>query len=545
MSQGIIHNSLITLEVFSTVFSLIVILLNLSISFTLLSGYNSIVDSSSYTIVQNEILNFEIVQDVVFLSPEKNETDCPTNYFPYPLLEIAGINNTCVEYIENEKVLTFEKSCQLEIVYNESEKVIINDIFGLKMCYLTFPKSEFVFYFRNLTDKCEDGDFVCGTPSFALLCLGKTDKILKCPIVDLEIKPTEEFVDFNPLYTIITNISLDNLNSKKSNISIGYLADTDFHDFRISFKLKWKLPTEIPFYEYLFYNTEEEIKNKSKLNITEIFNEYNNNYLNNKNNYFDLNPYAKLKISNMAFSKLDLSPLEFASTYSNLTADSNVVILYSLIDPHYYFTLATNYIMRPNDNCIDNLFLKNSENNSRGFFAVLSDISFNFLRDNITTLNMWILIQTVTFFICAFCYRIPVLSEKINNIYTDLDAKNEKITMVVLKFFIYFSIICKITIIFNIDSKINHKIDFISYIVENSCFANYFDNNIDLVNTYLGTESLTHLWLEQLKNLSSLTNFLYKMDLLKFLTLLEILNEVFSVIVYNLITNFNHKKKTN
>ena len=161
------------------------------------------------------------------------------------------------------------------------------------------------------------------------------------------------------------------------------------------------------------------------------------------------------------------------------------------------------------------------DNNSRGYFSVLSDMNFDFLNYNTQYYFTWSIIEIGMFLLYSFFYRFKIISQQLNEKLKDIDSQTEMVTIVTLKLFYYFSLVMKLIILHNISFSVADKMSFIQELVDRQCFINYEPE-------YYGKSSILHMNLDQFLRETPLLNLVIKTNYAIYLSAMEIVNELIS-----------------
>lgn len=506
---------ILSAEVFTTVFALIVLFWQFILSISINEESKLVQSTRTYQFIINYLIDFEMVSQVKTANLTKGE-DCTNGFLPYKFKTLEGINNVCIEKKEGKSILRFEKECKDKITYDKPR--FMSNIGEIKLCYKTFPKSNYVYTFRSINRRCDDNQMMCGFTNKLTICLNKNEFVENCPAVEIWFYRTTAAVPPN-FYQI----------SEKINEISKFMTFTNFTTSVwpfLSFKMSFESFNDINYYKYrktygYLHNQDSEI----------LFSSYYNDYDGN-DNIFSVNPFYSGKVSDYVDSQLEWKSVKFLQSY-DLTGDPDIIPFYQTLDPNLEIRMSITYLSLPREDCIQHLFIDNLENNSRGYFKVMSDISFKFFNLNLMYYITWNFIQACTLSIYSLIYRINIIKDKINNLLKEADKKYEKITIFTLKLLYYLSLAMKLLILYNLNNYAVDKVSFITYLVEYGCFEKYFplDNR--------GDSSLLHLNLRLFLNEPSLAILANKANLIFNITFVELSNEVVSLIFYAVITVFN------
>jgi hypothetical protein len=509
---NLFNKFLISLEIFQTVFSLFILIWQFFLAVSVSNEGSQILELDSYKYIQNTMIYWEIMGDLKVIPKNRNCTEAEFKMQPYNLLQISGINNTCIENIDGKNYLRFEQGCTEKADFDNLDKVSLDTVGDYKLCYLTSPKENYRYRFVKNVERCNDDEIKCGDYESSIICLQKNNYVTKCPIVEVWFSNINDVLW--PGFYNLTYIKIFNRNLIYAN------ETTSIWPF-LSSKLKIETSSDINYYEF-FKKNARSYNNDSEL----IFKTYNEKY-DYTSDYFDTNPYYDGRVSDFVEEIFDFTSEDFFNWFD--ITPNNTEILYQTLDPSQKLYLRMAYFSLPNFQCISDLFMNENnpdsiENNNRGFFSKMSDVNFDFLNLNLVYYITWSFIQAGTFFIYSILYRVSILSDKINHVLREIDRKSEPVTILTLKLFYYLCLAMKLLIIYHCHSFTKDKYNFIQYLVNNKCFDKYVQRN------ELPDDSLLHLNLRQFLNETPLVRFMVEVQSIFTITYIEIGNEVLSLI---------------
>jgi hypothetical protein len=392
----------------------------------------------------------------------KNE-NCTLGYSPYKLMSINTVGNVCFSNnVNGFPYLEFKKEC-LGQTFALSQELVISSIYDTKICHRELPESHFTYYFKVMTDRCNTNDLECGNTGNAIVCLVQTADVKICPFINLIL--TSETAGKN----ILLKEKVDGINNLYgSNIvtrNIWYL----------SFNINFVTYKNINFYDYLDTLNEPQ-------NITSLYTSYIYDYPTSTN--LELNTFSPDYFSDKVRDGAEYSFYKF---YKIHFTDAPFTLNLNDIDYDLSVKFRGKYITLPNNDCINYYFLNSTnDNNTRGYFAVLSDISFSFMNSAIIQYNTWCLLQLATFVLYFYYFRMKTINDKINNIHNDINMKTEKITTLLLIGFNILVFVLRILLFIIMKNNFDNKLSFIKDLIDKKCFKK-IDNLSEL------PDSLIHL----------------------------------------------------
>lgn len=157
---NVLNKSLISLEVFQTVFSFFILILQFVLAISVNFEGNKILELDSYKYIQNTMIYWEIMQD--FRVIEKSRNCAEFKMQPYSLLTFSGINNTCIKTIDGIKYFRFDLECTDLAKFDNLKKISLDTVGNNKFCYKTSPKENYRYRFVNKVERCNDDEIKCG-----------------------------------------------------------------------------------------------------------------------------------------------------------------------------------------------------------------------------------------------------------------------------------------------------------------------------------------------------------------------------------------------
>jgi hypothetical protein len=503
---GWLKQLILSFEISTTVFSFLVLMFQFALAVSYGDSSDQLIATKSYRFIMDNIINYEIMYNITIVDPpNENSTEkevCLNDSRPYKFKQITAMNNTCIEIRDDTTVLRFDKRCTDIKTFTETKTV--SRLYDKLMCYQTFPKNYFVYYFKPIIDKCNLGDFTCGQTKTMLICLKSRKEIIKCPLIDFSLLKKQEDKD------LVSHI-IGDIPDIGNFVAVKNYTTTN-HPF-LSFKITLETYNEINFYQ--FYDANKEIFS----DVESAFKYYYERYY-GLSDYIELNENFRGTVSNSIDTLHDIEIYTFFKKF-NISESDKMFFLYQTISADKKTHFRISRLSMPTDECIQHFFIEDSNANDRGLFSVLSDLSFDYLNNNMTQYVTWNFIQISAFFVFSFAYRVISLSGKINKTLAIIDKRYEKFTLITLKMFYYVSLTMKYIIIFNVNIIMNKKLEFIKTLTDKKCFAAYsaFDTR----------ESLLHLNLLKLYKEPAFDEMKTKFSLILYLTLIEIANEGMSI----------------
>lgn len=497
-------------EIFQTVASFLILLVQFFLASNFGTEATNILNTSSYKFIYINTLKYQIVSDVVPIDLSKGET-CPPKYLTYYLYQFSGISNVCkIKDSRNSNIyLDLEEDCKDTHSFGKNK--LINNILNYNLCFRAVAKFNYIYTFRNYTNRCDDNQLRCGSLNRNIICLDKNDQVNSCPIVEITNGTSNTIkTGYNKLLSL----------SDKSDQSLFYTNFTTAEKPYISWKIAYQTFNDINFYDY-FDNFNMLFNNMQNLTYLKYLAQFDEADL-----YFSMNPFFKGKQSEY-FKLLHAFDLDVFFKWTDVTFSKNIQILYKKIDPINKINFMSTIYTFPTEECIEYLFMnstinpKAAENNNRGYFSVLSDMNFDFLNYNTQYFYTWSIIEIGMFLLYSFTYRFKIISQQLNEKLKDIDSQTEMVTIVTLKLFYYFSLVMKLIILHNINSSVAEKMSFIREFVNRQCFINYEPE-------YYGKSSILHMNLDQFLKETSLLNFVIKTNYAIYLSAIEIVNELIS-----------------
>lgn len=507
---NVLNKSLISLEVFQTVFSFFILILQFVLAISVNFEGNKILELDSYKYIQNTMIYWEIMQD--FRVIEKSRNCAEFKMQPYSLLTFSGINNTCIKTIDGIKYFRFDLECTDLAKFDNLKKISLDTVGNNKFCYKTSPKENYRYRFVNKVERCNDDEIKCGEYESSIICLQNNENVSKCPVVEIWFNKKNDII--YPGFYNITYIETFDRNLIYSN------ETTTGWPFLTS-KIKIETSNDINYYEFFKLN-----KNNYNNNSELLYETYIKKY-DDTSDYLDISHNYNGRISEYIEEIFDFTIDDFFKWF-NIKLN-NTEILYHTLDPSEKIYLRLAYFSLPSFKCIQDLFMNETrpdylDNNNRGFFSKMSDVNFDFLKLNLVYFITWSFIQAGTFFIYSILYRVSILSDKINHVLREIDRKSEPITILTLKIFYYLCLTMKLLIIHHCHNFTKYKFSFIQYLVDNKCFHKYAEMNS------LSDDSLLHINLRQFLKETPLKRFLAEVHSIFTITYIEIGNEVLSLI---------------